>query len=118
MLSSRNVKLSGSIADGGLVSELSEAALHKRSLMTGAASTVHSIREHSSREALSLAPWLQPGDKGGFHVLNRFNGLPGRPKPLKRLDRFMITGRGHRAEATVLMRTLRVDLIGLFVQSN
>jgi len=25
------------------------------------------------------------------------------------VEQFMITGRGHRAEATVLMRTLRVD---------
>jgi hypothetical protein len=40
---------------------------------------------------------------------NRFNGLQGRPETVETVGPFMITGRGHRAEATVLMRTLSVD---------
>ncbi len=55
--------------------------------------------------------------KEGFTFLNRFNGLPGTPKTVETVGPFMITGRGHRAEATVLMTTLRVDPSGLFVQS-
>jgi hypothetical protein len=41
--------------------------------------------------------------------LNRFNGLQEHRKPFETVGQFMITARGHRAEATVLMRTLRVD---------
>ena len=36
-------------------------------------------------EHLSLAPRLQPGAKRHGTTSNRFNGLPGAPKPLKRL---------------------------------
>jgi hypothetical protein len=42
-------------------------------------------------------------------LLNRFNGLQGTPETVETVGQFMITGRGHRAEAAVLMRTLRAD---------
>jgi hypothetical protein len=42
-------------------------------------------------------------------VLNRFNGLPERRKTIETVVHFVIPIRDYRAEATVLMRSLRVD---------
>jgi hypothetical protein len=76
-------------------------ALHKKSSIPGFASRVPSIcvapdnaeRSHSHRG-------FSPVIKAGSTFLNRFNGLPKRRKPLKRLDH-IINDCGHRAEAPV-----------------
>ena len=60
------------------------------------------------RGAFSLTPRLQPGDEKPKILINRFNGFTG--KPLKRFVSLK-SADGHRAEAGVLMRTLRVIVI-------
>jgi hypothetical protein len=53
-------------------------------------------RDWHFREAISLAPWLQPGVPCRlFATSNRFNGFRAAGKPLKRLrqfDAFWFTG--------------------------
>jgi quinoprotein dehydrogenase-associated probable ABC transporter substrate-binding protein len=63
------------------------------------------------REAISLAPWLQPGDQNTqCDALNRFQRFLFDLAQRNRLKRFRIQVLNlfHRAKATVLMRSLRV----------
>jgi hypothetical protein len=67
------------------------------------------LEEHaSSRRALSLAPRLQPGDLNPANLsINRFQRFADRRKTVQTVLLSITTGY-HRAEATVLMRSLRV----------
>jgi len=66
-----------------------------------------------SREAILLTPWLQPGDKAsGLENETVSNGFVARGDQQKSLKtvRGTIDLRNHRAEAAVLIRSLRVTL--------
>ena len=56
--------------------------------------------------AISLAPWLQPGDPRELFFFQPFQRFSRLGKPLKRLGTVEIAA-DHRAKATVLMRLLR-----------
>ena len=58
------------------------------------------------REAISLSPWLQPGETGAYFQGLTVSRFPGIRKPLKRLGGSCMAF-DHRAEAAVLMRSLR-----------
>jgi hypothetical protein len=61
------------------------------------------------REAISLTPWLQPGGQGlAKSFLNRFQLFLIQPEKTVRNGSWSIPFCYHRAEATVLMKSLRV----------
>jgi hypothetical protein len=65
------------------------------------------------REAISLAPRLQPGDKISRNDAEPFRTvylIHPHKKPFKRF-RFLSKLSDHRAEAPVLMRSLRVTML-------
>jgi cellulose synthase operon protein C len=70
------------------------------------------VKQHcSSRGANSLAPRLQPGDRGSSNSpLNRFNGFSDSPprKTVETVRGVVAWSLHNRAKATVLMRSLRV----------
>src|SRR5216683_793797 len=70
--------------------------------------------------AISLAPWLQPGDQSSHddppNRFQRFLLFPAK-KPFETVS-FRTPNFLHRAEATVLMRSLRVSLLLLAVYCN
>ena len=68
------------------------------------------------REAISLAPRLQPGGQGPQnHSLNRFNGFSWSELQTKTVRNgfLSVSFWYHRAKAAVLMRSLRVPRLAL-----
>jgi hypothetical protein len=77
-----------------------------------------SLIQQSSRGAVSLTPWLQPGDNAIPSFLLSVLTVYSLHRETVETVNLLSGGRDHRAEATVLMKPLRVDLqIGLFAQS-
>jgi len=52
---------------------------------------------------LSLAPWLQPGDRIGRRGSSRFNGFPAGRQTVETVQQ-MFAAIFHQAKATVLMK--------------
>jgi len=79
-----------------------------KSLMSSKLSLASAL--FKTRGAISLAPWLQPGDgRPGFDIetVSTVFAPVENEKPLETVQEMISGVLNHRAEATVLMRSLR-----------
>lgn len=76
----------------------------------GSAALRQSVKKpQSHREAISLAPWLQPGDQDVLKISKPFLTVYRASTQRKPLNRFslLVMGSNHPAKAAVLIRSLR-----------